>query len=266
MNLYKQILEKAKLSKPIIAIALKKVDQEILEILTQSKEYADIVIAGTKVSGYENYPKITAQDMSSMLISGEVDGIVHWNFGKQKIINALENQYMEKVLRLNLMHFNNHYFFIGPLRTTGIDNMIFKLSILQLAVSLMKDLAIEPKVAIFYCLEKYLGEDPNVDRIIFEGNYLTSFLSKENINAKSYGDKVKEALDHGRNILFAHNWTGAYLMGGTFFSAGADLIAQPALTERIFVSATGRLGPKTYLNALKFACALVNIKKEKQKG
>jgi hypothetical protein len=80
--MWDKIVKIAQSGRPRIAIGLSCVNPEIEEILKQASKFADMVVMGQDVAGYQSEPKATAHEAVKALKTGCIDGFVLGGFSE----------------------------------------------------------------------------------------------------------------------------------------------------------------------------------------
>src|SRR5574344_1088695 len=91
----KKIDELISVDKPKIAFGLIEVDNEIIESLEKSKTFANIILVGpSKIKNIDGFNIVISdkpsEKISSMLVNGEVDGIIRGTIDDFNTYNAYQ--------------------------------------------------------------------------------------------------------------------------------------------------------------------------------
>lgn len=242
MPISDRFLEAAKKQKRKIAIGIMRPIPETIVSLKRASEYANLVVVGAKVDGFENIVE-EDQDKASEIIIGllkdkKVDGIV-----RGQVKDSYTLKYFFKAFGREELQ-SNRKIFPGILKKDDIEFFVSTCSIYQgltfedkkfevdRIIAYMRSLDIEPKVAIMSSLRptSQRGKYPVLDEVAKLNTELATALTHEGVDAKEYYFEYETAVWEGRNLtvpatgLVGNAWVKALLYLG-----GWQLICCPYL-------------------------------------
>ncbi len=241
-------------SKMKIAIGIKNRDR--IHLIKPAMEYAEIIIVSPyHIKGKFNVIQTEnpAQDLVSMLTSGEVDGIVRGDLPAGDFKSKLPFTQQRAVL----VEFDKYEFYMGPV---GIDEGIKPEDRIQLALklsALIEKLGVHPQIGVLSKgrLED-VGRSDEVDRSLMEGQMITKELSE--FNATHHGILIEEAMGNS-NIIICPDGISGNLLFRTMVLVGKAVGWGAPYTSEYVVIDTSRNSP--YLsNAIIHASALARLK------
>jgi len=251
----KEILKKLAMeSKMKIAIGI--MNRERIHLIKPAMEYAEVIIVSPHhINGEFNVIQTDnpAEDLISMLISGEVDGIVRGDLSARDFKSKLPFTQQRAVL----VEFDEYEFYMGPV---GIDEGIKPKDRIELALklsALLEKLGVRPQIGVLSKgrLED-MGRSEEVDRSLSEGKMITEELSE--FNVIHHGILIEEAMGNS-NIIICPDGISGNLLFRTMVLVGKAVGWGAPYTSEYVVVDTSRNSP--YLsNAIIHASALARLK------
>ena len=237
-------------------IAVGIVDRRKIKLIKNAEKYAEVlIVSSSPVEGEKNsiFSENPADELMSMLLSGEVDGIVRGDISAKEFKSKLPFNEQRAVL----LKLQEYEFYMGPV---GIDEGVEvedRVDLAKKLFSLLKKLGLNPALGV---LSKGRIEDEGrseeVDKSLSEGKLITEKLSE--LNAFHYGILIEEAVKHSNIIICPDGVSGNLLFRAMVLAGNATGWGAPYTGEYIVVD-TSRSSP--YLaNAIIHASALAVIK------
>ena len=236
-------LERAKIRRRKIGIAILRPIPQTIESLRRGAALADLVVVGAKVEGFENIVEPDTEAASRVLLSllkdGQVDGIVRGQvkdtftldeffriFGKEPIPS--NRKVCPAVLE------RDPYSFIA---TTGsiYQGMTLKDKIFEVERNiryLREDLGLEPKIGVMSSLRptSKAGKYKFLDDIAAVNRELAAYLQGKGLDAKEYYFEYETAVWDGCNLIVpSMGLVGNAWMKALLYLGGWKLLACPYL-------------------------------------
>lgn len=265
MKIFDKIQERAHLKRRKIGIGLIKVDNDILEGLEKSKEYADIVIIGSKIDRFES---ISTDDpeikLVSLLKDGIIEGAVRGNLRNYGLFlkKLLERFNIGKIYRLSLIQdVVGREFFFGP---TGLNEGLGredKILYIEKAIESIKKIGVEPKIGLLSPIRPDMkGENKEADILFEDAEYIAGYFLKKGYQAKHFEMSLDEAIPNCNFVVAANGMIGNQTSRALWtIGGGGKLLSLHGLIDKFVLEYTDR-NEKDFSCHIISATALINWK------
>lgn len=228
------IIDIAKIKKRKIGISILRPIPETIESLKRASKYADIVVVGAKVDGFENIIEKDSEKASQILIKllkdKKIDGIVRGQVKDSFTLDEFYRQFNKKPLPSNrkvcsaIMQKDNYTFLVASCsiyQGLNLDDKIYEVE--RIIKYMREDLKIEPSIAVMGILRpsSKRGKYKILDDITEQCTQFYSYFIKKGYNAKEYYMEYETAIWEKRNLivsstgLVGNSWVKALLyLGG----------------------------------------------------
>lgn len=233
-----KILELAQAKKRTIAIGLVSSNPAIMRSLQRVSQFADIVIVGQPVTGFNNIVDTDrpGETLAKLLINKKVDGIVRGNLvaGEVMEVFAKELGYAQ-VSRVGIIRdLKNREFFIGPGGVVEGNTAKDRVELALRVVVLMNELGVTPKVGVL-SIDETRNRSDGIDQSIDEAEFIVKNLKSRMIDAEWMGYAVEKAVDRANFIIPPNGVIGNFIWRSIVgFGGGYDL-GDPGLIPEVFV-------------------------------
>jgi putative methanogen marker protein 4 len=264
-----------------IALGVGIEDQSRLKMIFEAIEKAEeanlgkIILVGEKKLLASHKVIDTAEPeitLLELLGRGEVDAAVRGTAKASLLLELMKKIYGSGTFfRIALLETSKgHQFFFAPV---GIDEgmtMQGKKDMIYSAVDLLKEIGIQPKVAVLSGgRTEDRGRSLIVDRSLEEGEMLTYEMQETlPFEVKHYGILVEEAMNAKANFILAPDGISGNLLYRTLVHLGSGR-SHGAFYARIkdVIIDTSRSAPaEEYLNAIRLASALTTLSKRNKES
>lgn len=239
-----KIFEKqAKKKKRKIGIGILRPIPETIQSLKKAQKYADIVIVGAKVRGFENIIEGDSDQASKILIKllkdKKIDGIVRGQVKDSYTFDEFHRQFNKKPLSSNrklcpaILKKDKYTFVTSTASVYHALNFKDKVYEAEKIIEyIKKDLKIIPKIAVMGILRPTSkhGKYPILDEISNRCKKLFRYLKKRGCDVKEYYMEYETAIWEGRNLIIPSvGFVGNSWLKSLIYLGGWELMACPYL-------------------------------------
>jgi predicted methyltransferase MtxX (methanogen marker protein 4) len=274
MDIAQKFLEQAKKQKRKIAITILRPIPETLESLKRASKFADLIVVGVKVDGFENIieedPDKASQILIGLLKDKKVDGIVRGQVKDSFTLDEFHRQFGKEPLPSNrkvaisVMQKDDYTFVISTgsvYQGLTLEDKIYEVE--KMIRYMKENLEIEPKIAVMGILRptSKRGKYKILDEITEQCTKFYEYLVDKGYDAKEYYMEYETAVWEGRNFivpstgLIGNSWLKALLYLG-----GWNLLACAYLDLGV-VYEDGTRNEKDFFWHIVHAVAMANSKK-----
>lgn len=270
-DLEKIFLQRAKKKKRKIAIGIIKPLPETVASLKKASKYADLVVVGSKIPGFQcifiKDPEAVSDKLVSMLVSGEVEGMVR---GQVKDSYTFDHYF--KVAEITpipsnhkicpaVMKKGQYSFMVGTCSVYHGHNLADKIYEAERLIKyLQDDLKIKPKIAVMGILRPTSkhGKYQVLDDITKTCADLAKYLKKKGHEVKEYYMEYETAVWEGNNLILpsigyvGNSWLKSLLHLGDWQLLSCPYLDLPHVYE------DGCRNEKDYFNHIIHAVAMTN--------
>jgi predicted methyltransferase MtxX (methanogen marker protein 4) len=272
-----KIEELVKIGKPKIAFGLLEPNREILESLEKSKEYADIILIGPEaIKNVNGFKKIItdkpSEKITSMLVSGEVEGIIRGTIDDFATYDAYQKLVGKKIdVNPGIMEDPiGRQFLLSPASNPEGWEKEEQLRIGIGMAEFLKQWGIEPKIGVFtairhdtYKLRKdnKEGVQGYLNKTYENAEWLVSEFGKKGYQVKNWVIEMNPAIEEGYNVIIPVNgMVGNQILRAIMF-CGGKILACPRLGLDHCYEDDSRT-EKDFLPHVKWLVAWINSKKQ----
>jgi predicted methyltransferase MtxX (methanogen marker protein 4) len=274
-NIQELFLQQAKIKKRVIAIAISRPIQETIDSLKRASRYADLVVIGARVDGYENIIEENEEKASEILIDllkdKKVDGIVRGQVKDSYTLDVFFKKFnMEPIpsnrkLVTSIMQKDKFYFFLTTCsiyQGMTLEDKIYEVE--STAKHMRENFGIEPKIAIMSSLRptSKIGKYPLLDEMAKINTDLCDYLVSNDYAAKEYYFEYESAVWDNCNLivpsmgLVGNAWVKALLYLGDWNMLACNYLNLGVVYE------DGTRNEKDFFWHIVHAVALVNSDKK----
>lgn len=260
MTISEYILKKAKEKRARVAIGLVKVTDGIIDSLKRASEFADIVVVGEEVKGFENIKTTKAEEvLPKLLLNKEVSGIVRGNMPAGPMMPILAKGLgYEKILRTAIIkNVDGKEYFFTPASVFEGNTMNERLWMARETVLFSKSIGLEPTVGVL-SFGRTNGRSEMVDQNIDEAHCIVKQLTNEGFEAEWCGYRIDTAVKKFNIIVPPDGIVGNFVWRSITQFGGAIDIGDFGLIQEVFVDDSAYWDD--YYQPIIFATALVNRK------
>lgn len=207
-------LDRAKKQKRKIGIAIMRAIPETVESLKKASEYADLVVVGAKVDGFENIVEADDDKASEILVNllkdGKIEGMVRGQVKDSYTLDLFHKIFAKEPLPSNRkvcpgVLQKGEYAFIAT--TASIyQGMTFedkKYEVERTIKYMKEDLNMEPKIGIMSSLRptSKVGKYPSLDQIAEVNSQLAKYLKDQGYDVKEYYFEYETAVWDKCNLI-----------------------------------------------------------------
>lgn len=217
MNIKEKISELVKKGKPKIGVCVINPNREIINSLNKASEYAEIVIIGSKIKGFENIPtsidnfeKIAAQT----IISKKVDALVKGQVDSYKFEDqlAIKGKYdRKKIVSSSVWEdYQKRSFLVTSASHADGWTIKHKKIMCDEGIKFLKSINIKPKLGFLTWVRPgSVGRNSFFDKTWYQAEKLVAYYSQKGYEAKNYNIEIEKALENNCNfIVFANGTSG----------------------------------------------------------
>ncbi|MFA6215160.1 MAG: hypothetical protein WC768_01160 [Patescibacteria group bacterium] len=274
MDFTKIFLTQAKKQKRKIGIAIMRPIPETIKSLKKASKFADLVVVGAKVKGFENIVEPDQDKSSEILIKllkdGKVEGIVRGQVKDSTTLSVFYKEFGIEPIPSNrkvfggIMQKGDYNFFLSTCSVYQGLNLEDKIYEVERTIRHMKeDFGIEPKIAVMGILRpsSHHGEYQILDNISEQCTQFYEYLTNKGYDAKEYYMEYETAVWEGRNLivpstgLVGNSWIKALLYLGGWNMLSANYLDLGVVYE------DGTRNEKDFFWHIVHAVALCNSKK-----
>lgn len=257
-----------------IAIGILRPIPETIESLRKASKFADLVVVGAKVDGFDNIVEPNDDESSRIIIrllkEGKVHGIVRGQVKDSFTLDEFHRQFGKEPLPSNrkiapMVLQKGEYSFIASTSSIyqgmTLEDKVFEVE--RLIKYMRDDLHLEPKIGIMSSLRptSKVGKYKLLDDVAEINRQLTEYLKVAGYDATEYYFEYETAVWNHCNLivpamgLVGNAWTKALLYLG-----GWQLLACPYLDLGVAYE-DGTRNEKDFFSHIVHAVAMVNSEK-----
>ena len=236
------ILQRAKLNKRKIAIGIIRPIPETIESLKKASEFADLVVVGAKVDGFNNIVEENDDEASRIIIKllkeGKVDGIVRGQVKDSFTLDEFHRQFGKEPLPSNrkvafaLLQKGDYCFSVSTCSIYQGMTLEDKIYEVDCIIEYMVKMGIKPKIGVMSSLRptSKVGKYSSLDEIAAINRQLTKYLQDKGYDTKEYYFEYETAVWEGCNLIIpAMGLVGNAWMKALLYLGDWNLIACPYL-------------------------------------
>ncbi|OGL67599.1 hypothetical protein A3B21_03230 [Candidatus Uhrbacteria bacterium RIFCSPLOWO2_01_FULL_47_24] len=264
-------LDRAKKQKRKIAIGIMRPIPETVESLKRASEYADLVVVGAKVDGFENIAEANDDEASRIIIrllkEGKVDGIVRGQVKDSFTLDEFHRQFGKEPLPSNRkvcpgILQKDQYCFVASTSSIYQGHTLEdkKYEIDRLIRYMEEDIGMIPKIGVMSSLRptSKVGKYPLLDDIAAINTQLAEYLRGRGYDTKEYYFEYETAVWDGATLIVP----SMGLVGNAWFKAllylgGWNCLACPYLDLGV-VYEDGTRNEKDFFWHIVHAVAMAN--------
>lgn len=241
-----------------IAIGVGRNPGDIINSARAASGFAEVVLVGDRdvireyaldTSGLEiihtEHPHTL---LVELLASGRVDGVVRGNLESRATLGELKRQFnLERLYRVALLQSaEGEPFFFAPVGIDEAGTLSDRLTLTLRGCEFIQRFGIIPRVGVLSGGRMGdVGRSPQVDRSLAEGEFITSWLRRQGIDAEHYTVLVEDAARHANFIIAPDGITGNLMYRTLVLLGGGDGFGAPVLMDRVFVDSSRAKGDYT---------------------
>lgn len=266
-------LARAKKQKRKIGIAICRPISETVASLKKASEYADLIVVGAKVDGFENVVEEdqdeAARKLIALLKDGKVDGIVLGQVKDSFALDEFHRQFGKEPLPSNRkvgpgVLQKDEYCFVASTCSIYQGQTIEdkKYEVDRLIRYMEEDLGVVPKIGVMSSLRptSKVGKYPLLDGIAKINTELTEYLRSRGYDATEYYFEYETAVwNHCNLIIPAMGLVGNAWMKALLYLGGWNFLACPYLDLGV-VYEDGTRNEKDFFWHIVHAVAMANNK------
>lgn len=270
-NLTQAFIEKAAKKRRKIGIAILRPIPETMESLKKASKYANLVVVGAKVEGFENIVEKDSDKASQILIGllkeKKVDGIVRGQVKDSYTLDEFHRQFSKEPLPSNrkvcpaIMQKGNYCFVVATCSVYHGLNLEDKIYEVERLIKYMKEeMKIEPKIAVMGILRptSKKGKYQLLDDISTKCSQFYEYLINKGYDAKEYYMEYETAVWEGRNLIVPSiGFVGNSWLKSLLYLGDWKLMACPYLDLGV-VYEDGSRNEKDFFWHIVHAVAMVN--------
>lgn len=214
MDIAQKFLAQAKKQKRKIAITILRPIPKTIKSLKKASQFADLVVIGAKVDGFENIVETNDDKASQILISllkeKKVDGIVRGQVKDSFTLDEFHRQFGREPLPSNrkicpfVVKKGEYTFVVSTASVYHALTLEDKIYEVERIIKYMKeDLGLKPKIAVMGILRpsSKRGKYKTLDEITERCTKLYQHLTDEGYDAKEYYMEYETAVWEGCNLI-----------------------------------------------------------------
>ena len=267
---YDQLLILSKKARAKIGIGIIDPSPELLATLKDGEKYADIVVIGAKIEGYDyvlaKNPKDIAIKEAELLVSGVIDGLIRGQadaFGFRDALAAKRGYDFKKIAEVSLLQdADNRVFLLAPISNPLAWTIESKIFLAEQSATFVNSFGVKPHVGILTAVRpESVGRNAVVDETWTQAEKVVDVLSHQKIDAKNYNIEIEKALSDGCNIIVMPNGAaGNQVFRACAFVMRRGLLASLSLGIDEVICENSR-NEKDFGRYISMAVALVNRKR-----
>ena len=230
------IKEQAKRGRPKIAIGVLNVTDEMKEHLVMGSQYADVIVVGVHLNGYECIVEGEEHENAALLVSllkdGKVDGIVRGHFDQDVFYGELRTTFgYDQIRAMTLMRtIEGHEFFLGPGTLYEGDSVEGKISFIDEALPLLEQWGVKPRFGIHGKFTAEYTESGRGRKLsLDDSERLVQILRDQGFEATFYGRRIEEAIRRSNFVVPCDGFTGNMIYRTLLHVGGASDLGCPYL-------------------------------------
>ncbi|MDD4900872.1 MAG: hypothetical protein PHS62_02040 [Patescibacteria group bacterium] len=271
----KKFLEQAKKQKRKIAIGIMRPIAETVESLRRASEFANLIVVGAKIPGFENLVEEDQDQASRVLIKllkdGKVDGIVRGQVKDSFTLDEFHRQFSRQPLPSNrkvcpcVLSKLDYCFVVGTCsiyQGMTLEDKIFEAE--RLIRYLREEFKIEPKIGIMSSLRptSHHGNYPELDRVADLNTKFCEYLVSKGLEAKEYYFEYETAVWEKCNLIFpATGLVGNAWLKALIYLGDWNMIACPYVDLGVIYE-DGSRNEKDFFWHIVHAVAMANSDKK----
>ena len=264
-------LKQAKRNRRKIGIAIMRPIPETLQSLKKTSAYADLVVVGAKVAGFENIVETDQDKASAILIdllkAKKVDAIVRGQVKDSTTLDIFFEKFgmtpipSNRKVFIGILHKKPYTFFVSSCsiyQGMTLEDKIFEIE--KIISHMREDFGIEPKIGIMSSLRpsSKVGKYPALDEVARLNTALCVYLQKKGYDAKEYYFEYETAVWEGCNLIVpSMGLVGNAWLKALLYLGGWELIAANYLDLGV-VYEDGTRNEKDFFWHIVHAIALLN--------
>lgn len=227
-NIPQLFLDRASKQKRKIAIGIMRPIAETVESLKRASQYADLVVVGAKVSGFENIVEENDDETSRIIVrllkEGKVDGIVRGQVKDSFTLDEFHRQFGKEPLPSNRkicpgVLQKDQYCFVASTCSIyqGMTLEDKKYEIDRLIRYMEEDIGLTPKIGVMSSLRptSKVGKYPSLDSVADINRQLAEYLRNKGYDVKEYYFEYETAVWDGATLIVP----SMGLVGNAWFKA-----------------------------------------------
>lgn len=238
VNLADLFLQHARVARRKIAIGILRPIPETLASLKRASEFADLVVVGAKVDGFENIVEPNDDEASKIIVrllkEGKVDGIVRGQVKDSFTLDEFHRQFGREPLPSNrkvafaVLQKDNYCFVVSTCSIYQGMTLEDKKYEVDRIIKHMEGLGITPKIGVMSSLRptSKVGKYPSLDAMAEVNRQLTSYLVGKGYAVREYYFEYETAVWDGCNLIVpAMGLVGNAWMKALLYLGGWNLLA-----------------------------------------
>lgn len=220
-NFWEVALNTNNKKKKRVGIGLNKLSPNIIKSITKAKKYADIVIVGKKIKGFECIESDSIEPLIQMAKDKKIDAVVRGNFDAVDAYNAVSKvlNFKDSILEINFFKLNgvnmidntcSGVFCLLPVSFTNERSVKDKIRSIDLHLDFFKKNKITPKIGILAPgkpADKKSGV-PEVTTGLKEADFLVNYYQKRKVWVKHFNHQIEYAVQEANIIVAQNSWAG----------------------------------------------------------
>ncbi|MFA5022215.1 MAG: hypothetical protein WC508_04015 [Patescibacteria group bacterium] len=275
MDFAKLFLDQAKTKKRKIAIAIMRPIPETIASLKKASKYADIVVVGAQIDGFENLVEPDQDQASEVLIKllkdKKVEGIVRGQVKDSTTLDVFYREFNMEPIPSNrklftaIMKKGDYSFFVTTCSVYQGMTLEDKIYEVEHTIEHMKNkFGMEPKIAVMGILRptSKRGKFELLDSITEQCTKFYEYLISKGYDAKEYYMEYETAVWAGCNLIVPSIGTvGNSWIKSLLYLGGWEFLACNQLNVGDIVYEDGTRNEKDFFWHIIHAVALCNSKK-----
>jgi putative methanogen marker protein 4 len=247
-----------------IAIGAGTNTQKIIDSAKASSKFAEVVLVGRRKDIGDCELEIVDtkephKTLVELLASSEVEGVVRGNLESNATLGALKKQFnLQKLHRISLLQSaKGDLFFFAPVGIDEANTLADKLALARMGCEFIQRFGIIPRVGVLSGGRMGdVGRSERVDRSLADGEFITTCLKREGIDAEHYTVLIEDAVRHTNFIIAPDGISGNLMYRTLVLLGGGDGFGAPVLMDKVFVDSSRAKGD--YTKPIMMASALAN--------
>ena len=241
-EIWSTIEEQARRRRPKIGIGVLKSTDKMKEHLAMGSQYADVIVVGTQLNGYEWEDNGEGHGNAALLVSqlkdGNLDGIVRGHFDQDIFYGELRNAFgYDQIHAMSLMKtLESHEFFLGPGTLYEGDSVEEKLSFIEQALPLLDQWGVKLRFGIHGRFTAEYTESGHGKKVSTDDSErLVQCLKDRGFEATFYGRRIEEAIRHSNFFVPCDGFTGNMVYRTLLYVGGTSDLGCPYLMQEAVV-------------------------------
>lgn len=263
-------------TRPRIGISILRPITETIESLKRASDFAELVVVGAKINGFENIVENDDEKASQILISllkeGKVDGIVRGQVKDSYTLDEFHRQFGKEPLPSNrkvapgIMEKGEYSFVVSTSSIyQGMTLEDKKYEVDRIIKYMEDDLGVAPKIGLMSSLRptSHVGDFKLLDDVAVINTNLALYLRNKGFDVKEYYFEYETAVWEKSNLiipsmgLVGNAWTKALLYLGEW-----EMISCPYLDLGVAYE-DGTRNEKDFFNHILHCVAMVKNNNKK---